>query len=114
VSGEDRYKQPGNKVGKFPRSGSRCVQQNPNPQEQTNEEEQTTATSQGDDRKQPDNRSVNVLQHDSDISSVTKKKKKKKKSAQSLENEDASEDTSRSANWDAEYFNSLDSGIHKT
>ena len=108
MSGEDGYEQPGNKVGKFPRSGSRCVQQNLNPQEQTNEEEQTTATSQGNDRKQPDNRSVNVLQHDNDISSVTIK------SAQSFENEDASEDTSRSANWDAEYFDSSDSGVHKT
>ncbi len=109
MSGEDGYEQPGNKVGKFPRSCFRCVQQiNLNPQEQTNEEEQTTATSQGDDRKQPDNRSVNVSQHDSNISSVTIK------SAQSFENEGASEDTSRSANWDAEYFNSSDSGVHKT
>ncbi len=109
MSGEDRYEQPGNKFGQFPRSGFRCVQQkNLNPQEQTNEEEQTTATSQGNDRKQPNNPSVNVSQHDNDISSVTIK------SAQSFENKDASEDTSRSANWDAEYFNSSDSGIHKT
>ena len=108
MSGEYGYEQPGNKVGKFPRSGFRCVQQkNLNPQEQTNEEEQTTATSQGNDRKQPDNRSVNVSQHDSNISSVTIK------SAQSFENKDASEDTSRGANWDVEYFDSLDSGVHK-
>jgi hypothetical protein len=111
VFGEDGYENPGHRGGEFPRSDFWCVWEEQGlPQERTREgEELTTSNSQGDhEGEQSDDQSDNASQTNSSTSSVTNT------SGRLLESEDTDDDLSPGINWDAEEYDSSDSGVGRT
>jgi hypothetical protein len=112
VFGEDGYAVPGNTSGKLPRLVYRCVWENQgHPRVRTDREggATTTSTSESNVKNQNDNPNESASQTDESRSSVATI------SSQNSESGDGDEYLSSiSANWDAEDYDSSDSGVGRT
>ena len=110
--GEDSYAVSGHTSGELPRLGYRCMWENQgHPRVRTDREggATTTSTSESDVKNQNDNPNKSASQTDESRSSVATI------SSQNSESGDGEEYLSSiSANWDAEDYDSSDSGVGRT